>query len=388
MLTRSTRLPFDMTHRRLLRKRVLNTGPLLCLAAMVGCTAPESPTTGGSVWNEVRPEVAQHFTVLRNGSMRRLLVFADPEHRDTISDLTVGPGDRTVQRLVVLSTTHLPYISTLGCTDRIVGAAYLDHVRDVEMKKRMASGEVKPISTADGADREAIIALSPDLVLGYPFGRTSGEKEIAGVPLALVAEYLEADPLGRAEWLTFFGALLGKEREADSIYAGIADRYAKAKPTAGNGKRPKVLFGSHWNGQWWVPPGDSYMAQLITDAGGDYVFSDLKGKENIAVDLETILSRASNADAWGMIAEIPSTPSVQDFTGGDERLVGLKAVREQFLFLGNTARSDLFGQALVEPDVVVKELRDIFGTTPQVTDGNPASGRYFGTLGASAPMDQ
>lgn len=338
-----------------------------------------------AAWVEHRPVVAQHFTVLSKGDLRRLIVFGAGGRGDTIADNIVANASAascdeclSTQRVAVLSTTYLPYISTLGVAERVVGAVHLDHVRDIEMKKRIAKGEVTDIGTADGVDREAIIALAPDLVLGYPFGRTSGEEDIVGVPLVLVTEYLEPHPLGRAEWLKFFGVLFAEERAADSLYAGIAQRYADAKASAATTDKPKVLFGSQWNGQWWVPPGNSYMAQLIADAGGDYVFADLQGKENIAVDMETILARARDADAWGMIAELPKPAGIDDFTGGDERLEGLKAVREKFLFLGNTARSDLFGQALVEPDVVLRNLRELFDMHAVYDHPDSHVPRYFG----------
>lgn len=326
---------------------------------LVGC-GPQGNDPGASQGTEVRPLVAQHFTVFALPAGHRLLVFGDSAHLDTIGDLVV-PSEG-LQRIATLSTTHLPYMSTLGSTDRVVAAAHLDHVRDNATKERHASGQVMEIGTADGVDREALIAVAPDVLLGYPFGRSGADTAVAGVPLLMIAEYLEPHPLGRAEWLKFFGVLVGKTGLADSLYAGIAERYEQAKATVGNGPRPKVLFGSQWNGQWWVPPGNSYMAQLIEDAGGDYIFSDRSGKENIAVDMETMLVRAAEADTWGMIADLPSSRGVVDFTHGDPRLESLKAVQDKWLFIGNTAHGDLFGQALVEPDVLVHELHELFAT--------------------------
>ncbi|MEO8069593.1 MAG: ABC transporter substrate-binding protein [Flavobacteriales bacterium] len=342
-------------------------------------------------WVEHAPSVAKHFTVLSNGGARRLIVFGTGGSNDTIADRLIAPdsadanctGCISAKRLAVLSTTYLPYISALGRAERIVGSEHLDQVRDVEVKKLIGKGLVTDIGTADGSDREAVLALAPDLVLGYPFGRNSGEMDLAGVPLLLVAEYLEPHPLGRAEWLKFFGTLLGKEQLADSLFSGIAERYEKAQARVGAETRPKVLFGSQWNGQWWVPPGNSYMAQLISDAGGAYVFADLQGKENIAVDMETILARASNAEFWGMIADIDHQPTVDDFTGGQERLNHMRSL-DGGLFVGNTARSDLFGQALVEPDRLLNDLVILFKGI--AIDGPPVVERpYFSRVLADLP---
>ncbi|QQR86383.1 MAG: ABC transporter substrate-binding protein [Flavobacteriales bacterium] len=335
------------------------------IVLLAGCTSEESGPQV-SQGSEVRPLVAQHFTTFTVPAGHRLLVFGDSAHHDTIGDLLVPTGG--LQRIATLSTTHLPYMSTLGCADRVVAAAHLEQVRDVATRERHALGQVMEIGTADGVDREALITVAPDVLLGYPFGRSGSDTAVAGVPLLMIAEYLEPHPLGRAEWLKFFGVLVGKTDLADSLYAGIADRYERAKATVGNSPRPKVLFGSQWNGQWWVPPGNSYMAQLIKDAGGDYIFSDRRGKENNAVDMETMLVRAHDVDRWGMIADLPHFPNAHDFTGGDARLAQLRVVRMNELFLGNTASKDLFGQALVEPDVVLMELTEIMHPFPGILD--------------------
>ena len=152
------------------------------LFALLACGERDAERSPHVEWVEHKPSVAQHFTVLRNGQLTRLIVFGTGGYGDTIADhlITADTGTRacagciTARRLAVLSTTYLPYMSTLGVAHRVVGAVHLDHVRDVEVMKRIAIGAITDIGTADGVDREAIIALAPDLVLGYPFGRTSG----------------------------------------------------------------------------------------------------------------------------------------------------------------------------------------------------------------------
>lgn len=363
---------------------------LFAAVALQACDEVPDALPEQAVWIEHTPAFAEHFTVLSNGGARRLIVFGTGGRGDTIADRLIAPDDAVTdlpdcipaKRIAVLSTTYLPYISALGMAEHVVGAEHLDQVRDAAVKKRIGQGLVTEIAVADGVDREAIVALSPDLVLGYPFGRTSGEVNVAGVPLLLVAEYLEPHPLGRAEWLKFFGALLGKEQLADSLYKGITERYQEARTRVGGGSRPKVLFGSQWNGQWWVPPGNSYMAQLIADAGGDYVFADRQGKENIAVDMETILARASDAEFWGMIADIEHRPTVNDFTGGQERLSHMRSL-EGGLFIGNTSRSDLFGQALIEPDRLLNDLVILFHD-PAI-DGPPGVERPYFNIALPEP---
>ena len=266
--------------------------------------------------------------------------------------------DKSLTRVAVGSTTHVPYIGALGRMDAIAACAHMDQVRDPGFIERARSGSVKEIATGDGLDREALLALKPEALFGYPFGQSEAHAlEGLGIPTIEVSEYLEEHPLGRAEWLRFFGVLFGEERIADSLFAGILERYEALRVDSSFTQGPTVLFGSVWDGQWWVPPGNSYMARLIEDAGGSYVFADRKGDGNIAVDMETMVTTGGQADYWGMVAEVLDSPTIRTFTNGDQRLGSFKAIREYNLFLGNTATEDLFGQALLEPDVMLCSLR-------------------------------
>lgn len=323
-------------------------------------------------WTRMGNAYAQRFQLWQRGDDRLALVFGHGGEADTAGTYWItGSGADTTPvhatklgkglgSVAIGSTTHVPYISALGHVNAITACAHMEQVRDPLFKDRLRQGAVKEIATGDGIDREALLALKPEALFGYPFGRGESEAlERLGIPTIEVSEYLEEHPLGRAEWLRFFGVLFGEERKADSLFAGIRERYEALRADSATIDRPTVLFGSVWDGQWWVPPGNSYMARLIEDAGGRYVFADRKGDGNIAIDMETMLATASQAEYWGMIAQVDTMPSVHDFTNGDERLMSFKSVKEQRLFVGNTRVSDLFGQALLEPDIVLADLRNI-----------------------------
>ncbi len=346
---------------------------LILLLSAGACRSPEKTAGTWSEWRQVDNAYAERFAIWQRNEDRLVLVFGHGGAQDTIGAYWISgkaPGveppvscvrlDARLNAVAVGSTTHVPYIGLLGHSRAIKACAHMDQVRDTLFAKRAAGGMVKEIATGDGLDRETLLMLRPQALFVYPFGRaeTSSLGEL-GIPSIEVSEYLEEHPLGRAEWLRFFGVLFGEEHKADSLFAGIRERYETIRADSSLLDPPTVLFGSVWQGQWWVPPGNSYMARLIEDAGGRYVFADLKGEGNIAIDMETMVSTASNADLWGMIAQLETTPSVNDFTNGDQRLMSFRSVKEQRLFLGNTRVSDLFGQALLEPDIVLADLRNI-----------------------------
>ncbi len=342
--------------------------PILSLA--VSCTLPQDPErTQWSQWQQVPNVYADRFEVWKKDAQRLVLVFGHGGRQDTVGRYWLNLDgaveyppveaisfSSTLDRVALSSTTHVPFVTAIGRTNAVLACAHLDQVRDSVLLRSIRSGSVKEIAMGDGLDRESLLALKPDAVFAYPFGKSEGDQlSKLGIPVIEVSEYLEEHALGRAEWLRFFGVILGEERKADSLFAGIRMRYEAIRVDSSASDRPTVLFGSVWNGQWWVPPGNSYMARLIEDAGGRYVFADRKGDGNIAIDMETMVTVGAKADYWGMIANRQDSVVLSDFTGNDDRL-GPFASIPRGLFIGNSAKADLFGQALIEPD---RELMDL-----------------------------
>jgi len=346
------------------------TVPALLLPALLtACSGTPSPTAQADGWSDIPNAHARFFQLAGSGAARRAIVFGPGGRGDTLAVYRWGGGREgslgdgimlpPLERVAVASTTHLPYFRALGRAAAVVGIAHLGHVRDSLFRAAIGKGRVAEIATATGIDKERLIALAPCALFDHPFGKQAATAESApGVPTVLVTEYLEEHPLGRAEWLRFFGALLGEEGLADSLFAGIRERYLAAMAAAG-GARPLVFFGSAWQGQWFVPPADSHMAVLISDAGGRYGITWSGGGGNIPLDIEVVIDQARRADRFGALlsAEGPVTAAI--LAHGDKRLMDLPALREGG-FHANGATSDFFGEALLEPDVLLRDLRCVF----------------------------
>ncbi len=349
--------------------------PGVCVL-LAGCTGPQAPQRSASGWQRDTLRYARSFELWHQGDDRLLIVFGHGGtgdtvaviHRSTDTSFAELPFEAMrfpapLDRLALLSTTHLPYLRALGREGTIAGMVLPEEVRDSTLRAALASDSVKGLGTAEMLDRERIIALRPDAVLTYPFGvQGNASLRTAGLRVVEVAEYLEEHPLGRAEWLRFFGVLTGAEARADSVFDGIVERYkAVVAEAALDSVRPLVFFGSQWNGQWSAPPGNSYMARLIADAGGRYVFADRMANGNIDIDMETLLVTLGAVDNWGMIAQVEGDVYPRHLTNNDPRLMGLDVVKDFHLFCGNTRTADLFGQALLEPDRVLRDLRYCIG---------------------------
>lgn len=273
-----------------------------------------------------------------------------------IQDKKLNGRDLPLERLALASTTHVPYLAALDRLSKVVGAAHMDRMLQAPLRNQLRRQAVD-LGTAEGIDREQLIALRPDALLDYPFGRTEQGAQLDILRIE-ITEYLEPHPLGRAEWLRFFGVLLDREAEADSLFAGIQERYMGLRSSQSE-ERPLVFFGSAWQGQWFVPPAQSYMGTLIRDAGAQLVFDEPTGNENVAMDLESVLHACAEADHFGMVIAYEGKVDAAMLAGGDQRILSLKALG-QGGFYGNSATSDLFGEALLEPDVVLRDLLCIF----------------------------
>lgn len=340
---------------------------ILALTVGAGCSTGTQPPEATADWSGVPNAYAKHFQLQVRGADRRVLVLGPRGERDTVgiyrlvgkvegNELRI---DSSLQRVAVVSTTHLPFITALGVGATVAGVAHSDQVRDTLIAARIKAGTTVEIARAEGLDRESLLILDPQLLFDYPFGRS--EQRASAFPnTVVITEYLEQHPLGRAEWLRFFGLLFGKEHMADSLFEAIAHRYNTAQGMSAHiTHRPKVLFGSHWDHRWYAPPGNSYMATLINDAGGDYWYTDSVSDGNIALGLEHVIRVSGDIEHLGVLLALPGKVDAMDMTGGDPRIATLDAVRKGG-FVGNSARDDVFGQALLEPEVVLEDLRCIF----------------------------
>ncbi len=149
---------------------------------------------------------------------------------------------------------------------------------------------------------ELLIDLSPGVVVGFAVdGNNSALNTIksTGIPVIYNGDWTETSPLGKAEWIKFFGALFNKEKEADSIFNHIETEYLKAKKLASKAiNRPTVLSGAMYKDIWYLPQGDSWAAQFIADANGDYLWKETEGTGSLSLNLESVLEKGGDADFW------------------------------------------------------------------------------------------
>lgn len=268
------------------------------------------------------------------------------------------------KKIILTATTQIPHLSYLGAADRLMAFPNLDLISTPAVRKKISSGEVTELGTGPSPDLERIIAAEPDWVMVSGFGEVLNLAErlnAAKIPVVVNGDFLETHPLGKAEWIKVTGALIGKLEEADSIFSHIASNYLKASNITSAfpaENRPTVLSGTLYKDVWYAPGKDSWVAGLIGDAGGNYVFQHLEGTGSLSLNYEYVLEKARKAKLWIGAADHASlsqmgeqNPKYRNFDAFQENEVYTYTLKK-----GETGGLMYFEEGYLRPDWVLRDM--------------------------------
>ena len=207
-----------------------------------------------------------------------------------------------IASLYSFSPTHIPALADLDRVDVLAGVARFDTITDSHVDARVKAGRVVQFAPNGQIDVERVAIEKPSVLInGGAATATLTAVRHAGVPVVANTEWLESTALGRAEWLKYMALFVNEERKATALFDAMNGRYQtlRARATAlPASNRPLVMTGIAINGAFHIAGGRSYVAALIADAGGRYVWADNADSGAPTVDLEAQLRRAANADIW------------------------------------------------------------------------------------------
>lgn len=297
------------------------------------------------------------------GAQRQLLI--DRNRRSAKSDnpdIQCIKGD--AKRIVCMSSTHVAMLGEIGCSDRIVGVSGLNFISDPYVNAHRNA--IADVGYEPDVDYERIVALDPDLVLLYgvtgPSGTESKLREL-GIPYAYVGEYVESSPLGKAEWLVAMGEIVGHRNKAEELFSLLPPRYDSLRRVAASmPDRPKVMINAPYGDSWFMPSTSSYMAQLIKDAGGDYIYRNDTGDRSETIDVEEAYLMASQADCWINVGQIST---MVELRSRHPKFADVECVRRGRTFNCNrrttaAGGNDFWESSIIHPDVVLRDLIGIF----------------------------
>jgi iron complex transport system substrate-binding protein len=216
----------------------------------------------------------------------------------------------------------------------------------------------------------------PDITMIYGVGNETsgyvGKIEELGMKVIYNADYLETDPLGKAEWIKLFGALYCRETMADSLFSQEVQSYNGLRSFIAENivNRPKVLLGLPFRDTWFISPGNSFISKIIADAGGDYLWKDTNSSVSMPFGLENVYLKAVNAEYW---LNIGTVQIKSEIPAVDERLRELPCFSTGNLFNNNNrvttaGGNDFWESGTVYPHLILKDIASILH--PDLFPGN------------------
>lgn len=320
--------------------------------------------------------------------------------RSTGARCTTDTVRTPVERSAVFIAPHCQLMYEMGCQQAIRGVCDLDYINIPDVRKRAASagnaaagnvsaGNVSAENASAGnsivdcgssmaLDIERIIALKPEAILLSPFENSGGYGKLdkLHVPIIEAADYMESSPLGRAEWMKFYGMLFGNEEgrgkreegksngisgscesKADSLFAKIEKEYLKLKAeAAGYPKGLSILTERKTGNVWYVPGGQSTIGILLKDANARYIFSDDKHSGSLAMSPEQILAKGKQVDIWAFKyfggAPLSQAQLLQEYDG----YKALAAFSRGNIYQVDTSTVPYFELTSFHPELLLREF--------------------------------
>lgn len=342
----------------------------------------------------LRLKYARQLTIVRYPHYTVVSV-ADPWHEGKtlhryvlVNDSTAPQADKLpegtvvrvpLRRTVVFTTVHSSLLIALGAQNAISGVCDLRYIDIPWIQEQCRQGRIRNCGSGMAPDIEKIIDTKPGAILLSPFENSGGygKLEEVDIPLIECADYMEASPLGRAEWMRFFGMLTGHGREADSLFQVVESRYLALKAKVEHtDKRPSVLLDKKNGSVWYVPGGESTMGRLVQDAGGTYAFASEAKGGSLSLPFEQVLDRAGRSDIWVLRYSSTSPLTYAQLAAEYAGYREVKAFQNGQVYGCNTQTSRFYEESPFRPDYLLGDFITILH--PEVKTAEPL--RYFKKL--------
>ena len=360
-------------------KSIISTITLLCLLFLASCVYNKKTSLEAFKKDVYTPEYATGFKILgAKNAQSTLIQVSNPwqgAKNVTMSYFISRNGELPptgftgptipagAQHIVCMSSSYIAMLDALGQVDRIVAVSGINYIANPYILAHKDS--IKDMGPE--INYEPLLGLNPDVVLLYGIGDaqtavTDKLKELA-IPYMYVGEYLEESPLGKAEWLVALSELTDSRDKGIDVFREIPKRYQALKDlTASVEQRPTVMFNTPWNDSWVMPSTQSYMAQLVTDAGADYIYKENTSNSSAPIGLETAYGLIQKADYW---INVGTASTLDELKNMNPKFADAKSVRNKTVYNNNlritaTGGNDYWESAVVRPDVVLRDLIHIF----------------------------
>ena len=264
---------------------------------------------------------------------------------------------------LVYTAVHCSLIKELGALPSIGGICELQYIKVPEIQEGCRNGSIVDAGDGMNPNIEKIIDMHPDALMLSPFENSGGHGRVEKlkIPIIECADYMETSPLGRAEWMHFYGLLFGREAQADSIFQKVESNYLKLKDMAFQSTNKPTLISDQKSGSaWYTPGGKSTTGRLYADAGAQYAFASQEVSGSVPLSFETVFEKGQDADFWLIKYNQAKNKTYTELKEDYSPYAKFKAFKERKIYGCNTAYVPFYEDFPFHPDLVLKDLIKIF----------------------------
>lgn len=283
----------------------------------------------------------------------------------------INPPNRAIKvpckRIAALSSIYARAFFELGALENLIAIDNIDYINCESILEKHRSGNLQEISKGIELNIEQTLVLKPDMIFGFGMGDWERDKnkkvEQAGMAMAISIDHLEESPLARAEWIKFFAAFVNKSELADSIFDEVEKNYQNLTKKAAQAlSRPSVFNEIKYSDSWYMPGGKSYIAQLLKDAGADYVWKENTEFGSLPLSFEQVYAKAKDADFWINLSTVNSKSELLAY---EKRYSEFKAFKTGNLYNNNRysnakGYSIYWETGMLFPNKILSDLIQIF----------------------------
>ena len=279
---------------------------------------------------------------------------------DSLKQNTIIPVP--IKTIVVTSTTHIPSLEMLKEVNTLIGFPHCDYISSEKVRARIDAGNIKELGNNQDLNTEVLLYLQPNVIIGYGIDNknpTLDNLQKSGLKVMLNGDWNEENALGKAEWIKFFGALYGKQKQATALFTKIEKDFLKTIRIAKMAKTtPSILAGDMFEDRWYLPRGTSWGSLLLKQANGNYLWQETSGTGSLSLSFETVFEKAKNADVWITSGQFSS---LKEMTNANPHYAEFNAFKNKNVYSfsgkkGKTGGILYYELAPNRPDLVLKDL--------------------------------
>ena len=345
---------------------------LMGLLGLGGCGSPSSASMGTSeetdglsslqLQGSMELQYAENFSVdYYEGGYELLTTIPDSKQYLLVPEGAEVPVGLDEEICVLQEPLDDIYLVASGVMDMFASLDAVEQIRFSGQKQEnwyiqkakdaMAAGTLIYAGKYNKPDYELLVSEGCDLAIENRMITHSPEVvemlESFDIPVMIEYSSYEQHPLGKVEWVKFFGVLTGKEAEAEAAFAEQAEILETVSNDEKTGKTVAFFYVTS-NGLIQVRQSTDYIPKLIELAGGRYIFDDLEdsgsGRSTLNMQIEDFYAGGKEADILIYNSSIDGgVNTIDELIGKCNILKDFKAVQDGQVYC---TTNDMYQQSM------------------------------------------